>query len=106
MRHGSKRELPRSGIASKTKRVRDKMSKNESHGQPCDIISIGGGRNGKSIRERKKRRKNHNKKGEADSLGKGSIWRLKRLWHSHIMEEKQMEMKGIALHRVKIIMGG
>ena len=82
------------------------MSKNESHGQPCDIISIGGGRNGKSIRERKKRRKNHNKKGEADSLGNRSIWRLKRLWHSHIMEEKQMEMKGIALHRVKIIMGG
>ena len=60
MRHSSKRELPRSGIASKTKRVRDKTSQNESHGRPCDIISICRGRNGKFIRRRKKKKENHN----------------------------------------------
>ena len=59
-RHRSKRELPRSGIASKSQWVRDKTSQNESHGWPCDIISIHRRRNGKSIRRRKERKKNYN----------------------------------------------
>ena len=60
MRHSSRRELPRSGIASETKWVRDRMSQKESHGRLCDIISIHRGRNSKSIRRGKKRKKNHN----------------------------------------------
>ena len=60
MRYSSKRELPRSGILSESKQGRDKMSQNESHGWPCDVISICRKRNSKSIRRRKERKKNHN----------------------------------------------
>ena len=60
MRHSSKRELPRSGIASKIRQVRDKVSQGESHGRLCDVIPICRWRNSKSIRGRKKEKKNHN----------------------------------------------
>ena len=36
------------------------MSYKESHGCPCDVVSISGRRNDKSIRERNKRGKNCN----------------------------------------------
>ena len=61
MRHSSKRELSRSGIVSKIRRVKDKMSQSESHGQPCDMIPICRWRNNKSVRGRKKRKENHNR---------------------------------------------
>ena len=60
MRHSSKRELPRSGIVSKIRQVRGKTSHSESHGWPCDVIPICRWKNSKSIRRRKKGKKNHN----------------------------------------------
>ena len=54
------KELPRSGIASEIRQVRDKVSQGESCGRPCDVMPICRYRNSKSIRGRKKGKKNCN----------------------------------------------
>ena len=117
MRHSSKRELPRSGIASEIKWVRDKTSQNKSHGWPCDVVPICRGRNSKSVRGEKKRKKNHNmylwEWGWVIAVINEVRWtalrmeayRNERSYGIATIWKRKVEMKGIALHRAEMNVG-